>query len=83
MSEKLCQSCAMPLTEELSGTEQNGAKSEEYCLYCYEQGAFKQPELTMEQMIEICIPFMQQSGMEAKQARHLLQEFLPKLKRWQ
>ncbi|MFM1651020.1 zinc ribbon domain-containing protein [Brevibacillus sp. B_LB10_24] len=83
MNVKLCQSCAMPLTEELSGTEENGAKNEEYCLYCYEQGAFKQPELTMEQMIETCIPFMQKNGMEEKQARQLLQQHLPKLKRWQ
>ena len=34
--EKLCQSCAMPLTEEsLLGTNADGTKNGEYCIYCY------------------------------------------------
>lgn len=49
-----CQSCGMPLTEGTHGTEHDGAKSSEYCLYCYKHGAFVD-DLTMEDMITISI----------------------------
>ncbi len=81
--DKFCQSCGMPLNDqELLGTESNGAKTEEYCIYCYEGGQFKQPDLNLEGMIEICVPHMKKHGMTEAAARKLLQEHLPKLKRW-
>ncbi|MFZ5989516.1 MAG: zinc ribbon domain-containing protein [Bacillota bacterium] len=83
MCVNVCQSCGMPLAEEnLLGTENNGLKSKEYCVYCYENGEFKQSGLTMEGMIEICVPYMNESGMEEGQARAILNDLLPKLKRW-
>ncbi|MEY7999855.1 zinc ribbon domain-containing protein [Clostridium sp. Mt-5] len=82
MEQKYCQSCGMPLSEEFYGTESNGMKSDEYCIYCYENGAFKQPDLTMEEMIETCIPFMKEKGMEEDEARSLMENCLPNLKRW-
>ncbi|WP_368041489.1 zinc ribbon domain-containing protein [Clostridium sp. 001] len=60
MKQKYCQSCGMPMSEELYGTERNNKKNQEYCIYCYENGDFKQPDLTMEQMIEASVPFMVQ-----------------------
>ena len=30
-----CQSCGMPLTEEVLGTNVDGSKNEDYCMYCY------------------------------------------------
>lgn len=83
MNEIHCQSCGMPLPEEnVYGTEAGGAKTAEYCMYCYEEGAFKQPELTMEQMIEVCVPFMTEEGMPEAEARAILGRQLPTLKRW-
>ena len=32
---KFCQSCGMPLTDEVLGTNADGSKNEEYCMYCY------------------------------------------------
>ena len=79
-----CQSCGMPLTgNEVLGTEANGAKSAEYCTYCYQNGAFVQPNMSMEQMVEVCVPFMVQGGMEKAAATKLMQESLPRLLRWQ
>lgn len=77
-----CQSCGMPLTnpEEIS-TEKDGSKCTDYCCYCYENGAFKSNE-TMEQMLEACVHFMTEDGMTENDARALLNEQLPKLKRW-
>ena len=49
-----CQSCGMPLNDpNLLGSELNGFQSDEYCKYCYEDGAFTQPNLTIEGMKEI------------------------------
>ena len=78
-----CQSCAMPLLEDLYGTNADGTPNEDYCKYCYANGAFTVPDITMERMIEICVPYMVEQGMEEESARYLLEEYLPKLKRWQ
>ncbi len=32
---KFCQSCGMPLVEEILGTNADGSKNEDYCVYCY------------------------------------------------
>lgn len=78
-----CQSCGMPLAkEEDLGTEIGGNKSTDYCRYCYENGRFH-TEGTMEQMIDTCVPFMTQDGkMSEAQAREILNQQFPKLKRW-
>jgi NAD-dependent SIR2 family protein deacetylase len=83
MNEVYCQSCGMPLSsEKLLGSEKDGSKSAEYCLYCYENGAFTAPDITMEQMIEVCVPHMTAYGMKEEEARNLMNNALPQLKRW-
>jgi len=81
---KLCQSCAMPMEKpEDFGAERDGAKSADYCRYCYADGAFTSGA-SMEQMIETCIPFALEANVypTAEAARAAMQEFFPKLKRW-
>ena len=53
MEMHFCQSCGMPVTEELLGTEANGEKNPDYCTYCYQKGAFTFPGATMEQMLSL------------------------------
>ena len=48
---KFCQSCGMPLSEDVLGTNADGSKNEDYCMYCYKDGKFLQ-DCTMEEMIE-------------------------------
>jgi len=38
----MCNSCGMPLSKDPNGggTNADGSKSEKYCSYCYQQGAF-------------------------------------------
>ena len=82
---KICQSCSMPMAEEeLHGKNSDGSKNEDYCYYCFENGAFSNPNETLESMIEICIPFLIEDGTcpDADSARKMMQEFLPPLKRW-
>ena len=79
-----CQSCAMPLENpEDFGTESCGAKSADYCHYCYKDGAFTS-EATMESMIELCVPHVVEAGVypTAEKARAEMLVFFPTLKRW-
>ncbi len=57
MEQKFCQSCGMPLTEDVLGTNADGSKNEDYCMYCYKDGKFLQ-DCTMEEMIEHCAQFV-------------------------
>ncbi len=83
MEQKVCQSCAMPLTgKELIGTEKDGSVNGDYCVYCYSKGAFTTPGQTMEQMIDMCVPFMVEQGMDKESSRKTLENLLPGLKRW-
>ncbi|MEX1307354.1 MAG: zinc ribbon domain-containing protein [Eubacteriales bacterium] len=85
MKGNVCQSCGMPMgtTDELYGTEKDGTKNQEYCKYCYANGAFT-TECTMEEMAEICVKPMVESseGMTEDVARSMMQHVLPTLKRW-
>ena len=84
-SQQFCQSCGMPMgeTDQLYGSEANGAKRTDYCKYCYENGGFTFVG-TMEELIEVCVGPMVQSnpGMTGEQARTMMQQFFPNLKRW-
>ena len=84
MGEKHCQSCGMPMgaTNEMYGTNADGSKNGDYCKHCFESGAFT-TDSTMEEMIEICVPHVvSATGMSEDQARNMMREFLPTLKRW-
>ncbi|EHJ00996.1 hypothetical protein CDLVIII_4485 [Clostridium sp. DL-VIII] len=83
MENLICQSCGMPMeSKEVLGTNNDGSNNEEYCIYCYQKGNFTSPNVTMEKEIEICVPFMKEAGMTEVEAKRLLQETLPNLKRW-
>ncbi len=83
--DNFCQSCGMPMgnTDDLYGTNADGAKSTDYCKYCYEDGNFT-ADCTMDEMIEFCVPHMAngETGMNEDEARKMMNEFFPKLKRW-
>lgn len=84
---KFCQSCGMPLTEEVLGTNADGSKNEDYCIYCYKDGAFT-GDFTMEQMVEHCSMFVEEfnkntgQNLTADQYKDVLRQFYPTLKRW-
>lgn len=79
-----CQSCSMPLGKpEDFGTDPAGYRVNDYCRHCYVKGGFTEPKITMEAMLERCVAVMGQQGiMPIPQARALLTETLPRLKRW-
>lgn len=79
---RICQSCAMPIDDEsLWGTNRDGSKNSDYCIYCYKDGEFLQ-KVTMQEYIEMMIPFSAQAGMTAEQMRDFCEKVYPTLKRW-
>ncbi|MGO4532229.1 zinc ribbon domain-containing protein [Paenibacillus sp. 2TAF8] len=83
MNVTVCQSCGMPLTStEQFGTELDGSTTREYCIYCYKNGKFEQPGMTLEGMTEMCTTILREEGMDEESARSMLRNQLPFLKRW-
>ena len=84
---KFCQSCGMPLTQEILGTNADGIKNEDYCMYCYKDGKFTQ-DCTMEEMIEFCSQFVDEVNknmpkpMTKDEYKGMMRQFFPTLKRW-
>ena len=87
METKFCQSCGMPLTEEILGTHADGSKSEDYCLYCYKDGCFT-GDFTMEEMVEFCAQFVDEynkntgQNLSKEEYKDVLRHIYPNLKRW-
>ncbi len=84
---KFCQSCGMPLTNEILGTKADGSKNEDYCIYCYKDGAFTD-NCTMEEMAEHCSMFVEEynsntgKNLNACEYKQELLKYFPMLKRW-
>lgn len=83
----ICQSCAMPLTgdaEEYRGTEADGSVNGDYCIYCYKDGAFTNPNETMEEAINFNVEHAEenQTGMGKEQMREYCEKIMPTLRRW-
>ena len=58
MSKRFCQSCGMPMEADTDfGTNEDGSRNEDYCCYCYQKGAFTNPSMTMEEMIDFNLKF--------------------------
>ena len=79
-----CQSCSMPLSKpEDFGTDQAGFRVNDYCTHCYANGAFTDPGISMQDMLDRCVAVMDREGvMPSAQARALLTDVMPRLKRW-
>ena len=72
----------MPLTDpELQGTEKDGSKSKEYCKYCYQNGAFTHPGISLEEMISSMISKMEKDKIPEDIIETALGR-LSHLKRW-
>lgn len=68
----------MPLSEEVLGTEADGSKSEEYCIYCYKDGAFT-GDFTMEEMVDFCSHFVEEYNKNT--GNNLNREEYPKIRK--
>ena len=81
-SKNYCQSCSMPLNKpELLGTEKDGSKSKEYCTYCYQNGSFVNPNMTLEEMKTLVKTQMEKRKIDSS-IINMAVSSLPNLKRW-
>ena len=77
----------MPLTDEILGTNADGTKNEDYCIYCYKDGKFLQ-DCTMDEMIEHCAQFVDEVNknlprpMTKEEYIGQMKTYFPHLKRW-
>ena len=84
---KFCQSCGMPLTNDVLGTNADGSKNEDYCMYCYKDGQFVQ-DCTMDEMIEHCAQFVgavnenMEKPITKEEYIGQMKMYFPHLKRW-
>jgi len=84
---KFCQSCGMPLNDENRGTNADGSKNEDYCMYCYQNGKFTN-DCTMDEMIEFCAQFVDEVNknmpkpMTKEEYKAMMRQYFPMLKRW-
>lgn len=80
---KFCQSCGMPTNRDPlgGGTEEDGTRSETYCSYCYEDGAFLYPDATVKEFQAHCVAAMRRDGMP-KILAWLFTRGIPRLGRW-
>lgn len=82
LPEHYCESCGMLLTPDDCGTGADGAKTDHYCKWCYDQGKYTY-ETTMGAMIEDCAPRLaENTGMTLDEAVSLMGAILPHLERW-
>ena len=81
-NQQFCQSCSMPLDKpEMMGTEKDGTKSKEYCTYCYQQGAFVNPKMTLAEMTSMVKDQMEKRKISKDLVTKAVNS-LPFLKRW-
>lgn len=77
----------MPLNNENLGTNADGSKNEDYCMYCYKDGKFTN-DCTMEEMIEFCAQFVDEVNknmpkpMTKEEYKAMMWQYFPMLKRW-
>jgi len=73
----------MPLNNKTQGTNEDESPSEEYCHFCYEEGEFMIPNLTLDMQIDrLANMAIENMKMAESEARHMAEDLLPGLKRW-
>ena len=80
---KNCQSCSMPLKkdEKGGGSNADGSISKMYCSFCYENGNFINPDMTvneMQELVKIKLKEIRFPGFLAD----IFTKGIPKLERW-
>ncbi|MCR4275648.1 MAG: zinc ribbon domain-containing protein [Candidatus Wolfebacteria bacterium] len=85
VSSFVCQSCSMPMEKPTDfGTEIDGLASKEFCVFCYSNGSFIEPDLILSQMIDkVSRMLAKQMNISEDEASSIARTSVPSLKRWQ
>ncbi|MCG2692696.1 zinc ribbon domain-containing protein [Candidatus Parcubacteria bacterium] len=81
---KQCRSCGMPLKKDKNGggSEKDGTLSKMYCSSCYQDGVFKDKNITLEDMQKLVDDVLTNEVKLPKIFRWLAVRQIPKLVRW-
>ena len=74
----------MPMdSSKIYGTNADGSKNDEYCIYCFKDGEFTS-DMSMDEMMNFCIEKMVEihPEIDKDEATSMVNEVFPKLKRW-
>jgi hypothetical protein len=79
-----CNSCGRPIVKEDYGTNADGSLNPEFCKDCYQNGAYTEPDITLEEMIVRKTKEMMDKNprLAETQATGITAFFIPSLKRW-
>lgn len=79
-----CQSCGMTIDRpDCFGTNADETQNDDYCCHCFYNGEFSDPNITLEEMIDLVTSIMADKvKMPEKHARQISRSFIPTLKRW-
>lgn len=75
----------MPLEASFNnfGIDAEGFPISEYCMFCYQNGAFTNPAQTVDEMVQSSIDYMTANlGFERDQATRMSNDVIRGLKRW-
>jgi len=64
------------------GKNKDASLNDKYCCFCFKEGAFTSPNLSLQQMTDRLVLMASKMGLTEKQARERASEKLPKLERW-
>jgi len=80
----ICQSCAMTINDtKMAGSNADSTLSKEYCVFCYKNGEFTEPNITLEEMIDKCaMIWSQQQNSSEEELKEEIKKSFPNLKRW-
>jgi hypothetical protein len=80
---KNCQSCGMPFARDPigGGTNRDGSKSHLFCSYCFANGYFTRPDITVDEMRTLVKTKIKEAGFPGFIA-HFFTMGLPRLVRW-
>jgi len=80
----ICQSCGMPMSApEHFGTDADGGRCREYCSFCFREGQFTAPHMTVEEMVaHVAAIGVEKLGLSAEQAQAMAAGVIPQLGRW-
>ena len=76
----ICQCCGMPLDDSTISREPDGTFNEDYCKWCYTDGAFVYTD--KDELLEFLVSHMSNEKFLPEQARAYFEAELPKLKHW-
>lgn len=73
----------MPIGTGLYGTNEDTTANTNYCKYCFENGKFREPLITLEEMIErSAARIVDEQNLSHEEAADMANKLIPALERW-